>query len=107
MTNHTQYTYIGEYDSFEIEYEPMYYLSSLGWFNIAKCARARMTEHCHNLTRWQGERRSFYSSIQAMDAKIPDIALAHVDWQHVWDHELRYDYNTIETANGTFFFRNN
>jgi hypothetical protein len=25
----------------------------------------------------------------------------------VWDHSLRYDFNSIETVNGTFFFRNN
>ena len=48
-----------------------------------------------------------YFCIEVMDARIPDILLAHVDWQHVWDHELRYDYDAIETVNGTFFFRNN
>jgi nuclear transport factor 2 (NTF2) superfamily protein len=48
-----------------------------------------------------------YLVIEVMDARIPDIVLAHIDWQHVWDHELRYDYNAIETVNGTFFFRNN
>jgi hypothetical protein len=67
MTNHTHYTYIGDYHSLEIEYEPKDYLGIFDWFNIATCARARMTEHCHNMTRWRGERRSFYSSIQAMD----------------------------------------
>jgi nuclear transport factor 2 (NTF2) superfamily protein len=48
-----------------------------------------------------------YIVLEVMDARIPDIVLAHIDWQHVWDHELRYDYNAIETVNGTFFFRNN
>jgi len=48
-----------------------------------------------------------YFVIEVMCAQIPDIALYAVDWQHVWDHDLRYDYNTIETANGTYFFRNN
>jgi nuclear transport factor 2 (NTF2) superfamily protein len=48
-----------------------------------------------------------YFVIDVMDAQIPDIALAAVDWQDVWDHNLRYDYSTIETVNGTFFFRNN
>ena len=48
-----------------------------------------------------------YFCIEVLDARVPDIVLAHVDWQHVWDHELRYDYNSIETVNGTFFFRNN
>jgi hypothetical protein len=45
--------------------------------------------------------------IEVMDARIPDIVMAAVDWQDVWDHNLRYDYSTIETVNGTFFFRNN
>ena len=68
MTNQTQFTYIGEYDSFVMEYYRKDYLSTFDWFNIAKCARERMTESCNNMTRWRGERRSFYSSIQAMDA---------------------------------------
>lgn len=63
----TSYTYVGEFDSFEIEYEPKSYIGTLDWFNIAKCARSRMTEHCHNMIRWRGERRTFYSSLQAMD----------------------------------------
>ena len=48
-----------------------------------------------------------YFCIEVMDAQIPDIVLSAVDWQDVWDHNLRYDYNAIETVNGTFFFRNN
>ena len=48
-----------------------------------------------------------YFCIEVMNAQIPDIVLSAVDWQDVWDHNLRYDYNTIETVNGTFFFRNN
>lgn len=61
------YTYIGTHYSFEMKYEPKNYLGSLDWFNIARCARERMTEHCHNMNRWRGERRSFYSSLQAMN----------------------------------------
>jgi hypothetical protein len=45
--------------------------------------------------------------IDVLDAQIPDIVMAAVDWQDVWDHNLRYDFNSIETVNGTFFFRNN
>jgi len=45
--------------------------------------------------------------IDVLGAEIPDIVLAHVDWEHVWDHELRYDFSSFETNNGTFFFRNN
>ena len=49
---------------------------------------------------------SEYWCIEVMGAEIPDIVLAAVDWQDVWDHNLRYDFNYIETNNGTFFFRN-
>ena len=48
-----------------------------------------------------------YFCLEVLNAQIPDIVLYAVDWQHVWDHDLRYDFNAIETANGTFFFRNN
>ena len=48
-----------------------------------------------------------YFCIEVMNAEIPDIVLAAVDWQDVWDHNLRYDFCSIETVNGTFFFRNN
>ena len=47
-----------------------------------------------------------YFCIEVMNAQIPDIVFAAVDWQDVWDHNLRYDFNSIETVNGTFFFRN-
>lgn len=50
---------------------------------------------------------SEYWCVEVMDARIPDIVLAAVDWQDVWDHSLRYDFASIETNNGTFFFRNN
>ena len=48
-----------------------------------------------------------YWCIEVLDAQIPDCVLAAVDWQDVWNHDLRYDFCYIETANGTFFFRNN
>ena len=48
-----------------------------------------------------------YFCIEVMNAQIPDCVLAAVDWQDVWDHNLRYDFCYIETVNGTFFFRNN
>jgi hypothetical protein len=65
-------------------------------------------EYTHNSYSCHAEKEfAEYFVIDVMDARIPDIVLAHVDWQHVWDHELRYDYNAIETVNGTFFFRNN
>lgn len=48
-----------------------------------------------------------YLCVEVMDARIPDIVYSAVDWQDVWDHNLRYDFSYIETVNGTFFFRNN
>ncbi len=48
-----------------------------------------------------------YWCIDVMDAQIPEIVLSAIDWQDVWDHNLRYDFAYIETVNGTFFFRNN
>ncbi len=48
-----------------------------------------------------------YWCIDLLDAQIPEIVLSAVDWQAVWDHNLRYDFCSIETVNGTFFFRNN
>ena len=30
-----------------------------------------------------------------------------IDWQRVWDHQLSYDFSTIEFDGATYFFRNN
>jgi hypothetical protein len=56
---------------------------------------------------WAEKDFAEYFVIDVLDAHIPDIVMAAVDWQDVWDHNLRYDFNSIETVNGTFFFRNN
>ena len=48
-----------------------------------------------------------YWCIDVLDAQIPECVLSAVDWQAVWDHNLGYDFASIETVNGTFFFRNN
>jgi hypothetical protein len=48
-----------------------------------------------------------YFVMEVLDARIPDIVLGSVDWDDVWESNLRYDYNVIETNNGSFFFRNN
>jgi hypothetical protein len=50
---------------------------------------------------------SEYFCIEVIGAEIPEIVLSAIDWQDVWDQNLRYDFASIETANGTFFFRNN
>ena len=56
---------------------------------------------------WAEKEFAEYFCVEVMNAQIPDLVYAAVDWQDVWDHNLRYDYNSIETVNGTFFFRNN
>ena len=34
------------------------------------------------------------------------IIYAAIDWQKVWDHNLRYDFNSLEFDSCTYFFRN-
>jgi len=57
----------------ELAYEPSYNVSTLSWFNIARCARERMTDNCGDIHRWRGERRSFYSSLQAMQVDTKEL----------------------------------
>ena len=63
-TDNIQYT--AEYGTYD--YEPKAYLGALDWFNIARCARERMTARCMDMHAWRGERRSFYVAIRMMDA---------------------------------------
>lgn len=65
-------------------------------------------EYTHDdYTSYAEKEFSEYWCVEVMNAQIPDCVYAAVDWQSVWDHDLRYDFNSIETVNGTFFFRNN
>ena len=38
------------------------------------------------------------------DSSMPDFITSHIDWQEVWDCELRHDYFTIEYDGLTHFF---
>ena len=38
------------------------------------------------------------------DSSMPDFITSHIDWQEVWDCELRHDYFTIESQDQTHFF---
>ena len=38
------------------------------------------------------------------ESDVPDFLTSHIDWQEVWDCELRHDYTTIEYGNQTHFF---
>jgi len=41
------------------------------------------------------------------EGPLPDFILSHIDWQAVWDCELRHDYSTIEYDGVTHFFSRN
>jgi hypothetical protein len=41
------------------------------------------------------------------EGPLPDFILSHIDWQAVWDSELRHDYSTIEYDGVTHFFSRN
>ena len=67
-TDRIRYTHVGTFGTTEVDYEPSYSVGTLAWFNIARCARERMTARCGNIHEWRGESRSFYTAIQMMDA---------------------------------------
>jgi hypothetical protein len=53
-------------NDFLIDYTPNNHIGNLEWFNIASCARERMKENIGNSTRWQNERKSFYTALNLM-----------------------------------------
>jgi hypothetical protein len=52
------------------------------------------------------EKFAEYYVTEVLCAEIPSVIEGHIDWHNVWDCELRYDFNTIDFDNETFFFRN-
>tara|TARA_R100001463_G_scaffold44005_2_gene91583 strand:+ start:362 stop:727 length:366 start_codon:yes stop_codon:yes gene_type:complete len=38
------------------------------------------------------------------ETNLPNFIAYHIDWQAVWDCELRHDYFTIEADGDTYFF---
>ena len=38
------------------------------------------------------------------ESDVPNFITSHIDWQEVWDCELRHDYTTIEHQDQTYFF---
>ena len=46
----------------------------------------------------------YLSDLSTSDGQIPDFLTSHIDWQEVWDCELRHDYFTIEYDGVTHFF---
>ena len=38
------------------------------------------------------------------ESDVPDFITSHIDWQEVWDCELRHAYFTLESNDQTHFF---
>lgn len=38
--------------------------------------------------------------------RVPDFLKNHIDWQSVWNCELRYDYTEVQFNENTYLFRN-
>jgi hypothetical protein len=39
-------------------------------------------------------------------SSLPDFITNHIDWEAVWNCELRYDYSEIQFNENTYLFRN-
>ena len=42
--------------------------------------------------------------LEAANGELPNFLTSHIDWQEVWDCELRHDYFSIEYDGQTHFF---
>jgi hypothetical protein len=97
---------LGEKWTHEETVEFMDELEDIGIYTASQLEDAY--EYTHDSYSSYAEKEfSEYWCIEVLDAQIPECVLSAVDWQDVWDHNLRYDFAAIETVNGTFFFRNN
>ena len=39
-------------------------------------------------------------------SRLPDFIKSHIDWEAVWNCELRYDYSEVQFNENTYLFRN-
>jgi len=42
----------------------------------------------------------------AVSDDVPDFIRNHIDWEDVWNCELRYDYSEVQFQENTYLFRN-
>ena len=57
---------------------------------------------------WNAERNfAEYITIELNCLDLPDHVVNHIDWQSMWDCEVRHDFFTIEFDGATYFFNNN
>jgi hypothetical protein len=97
---------LGEKWTHEETIEFMDELEDIGIYSASEFEDAYEWTH-DSYSSYAEKEFSEYWCIDVLDAQIPECVLSAVDWQDVWDHNLRYDFASIETVNGTFFFRNN
>jgi len=97
---------LGEKWTHEETIEFMDELEDIGIYSASEFEDAYAYTH-DSYSSYAEKEFSEYWCIDVLDAQIPECVLSAVDWQDVWDHNLRYDFASIETVNGTFFFRNN
>ena len=68
-------------------------------------------EHFNDAYYWQSDSWNAeaefteYVTTEVMCVDLPKYVC--IDWQATWDCNLRYDFNTIEFDNETYFFSNN
>jgi hypothetical protein len=56
---------------------------------------------------WKSEAEFAEELMTEIEPHLSDSLVFHaIDWQSVWDHQLKYDYNTIELDGCVYFFRN-
>ena len=97
---------LGEKWTHEETVEFMEELDEIGLANASDLEEAYEWTH-DSYSSYAEKEFAEYWCIEVLGAEIPECVLSAVDWQDVWDHNLRYDFSSIETVNGTFFFRNN
>jgi hypothetical protein len=57
---------------------------------------------------WNAEEEfAKYYTLEVYCAEIPAIVEDYINWQSVYDSELKYDYNSVDFDGSTYFFRNN
>ena len=56
---------------------------------------------------WKAEAEFAEECMVELEPSLQDSMVIHaIDWQSVWDHQLKYDFNTIEFDGEVYFFRN-
>jgi len=57
---------------------------------------------------WNAEEEfAKYYTLEMCGESIPSIVEDHINWQSVYDGELKYDYISVDFDGFTYFFRNN